>query len=454
MGLSGTVCLGCKQKFHGGILSTTNTSTQIKSKTGKIFYGWWIVSISCVINAFGVGTFFYGFSTFFNPMVAEFGWSRTMMSGVFSLSRLEGGIEGPFVGWLIDKIGARRVLLAGVSLTGLGFILLSQVNSLLSLYLIFGLVLSLGFNLGYIHATTASVSKWFIHKRSRAISILVVGNGIGGALFVPLIAWLIVTYGWRTAAIIIGVVTLLIPVPLSFFIKSTPEEVGLLPDGKPKLSPVASPGQIVEGVKKITESVDDEVNLTVREALKTRAFWIYIGSMMLRNCILGSLVVHQIPHLVDIGIPYQTAAGILGSMILLSIPGRLLIGSLGDWIDKRVLLFILCLMQGVAILILTHATTIFLVYVFVACFGLGYGGMISLSISLRADLFGRKNYATISGISASLVTVSSVLAPIFAGYIYDVFQSYNIAFYTFTVAIVLSGFMFLSIPRTNRVVKQ
>ena len=437
-------------------MSTTDVTNPKKIKSGKIFYGWWIVAFSCVINAFGVGTFFYGFSTFFNPMVAEFGWSRTMMSGVFSLSRLEGGIEGPIVGWLIDRIGAKRVLLVGVSLTGLGFILLSQVNSILSLYLIFGLVLSLGFNLGYIHATTASVSKWFINKRSRAISILVVGNGVGGALFVPLIAWLIVAYGWRTAAIIIGVVTLLVPVPLSLFIKSTPEEVGLRPDGEPKKSPITRPEPLESAVETIDEAVDDadEVNMTVREALRTRAFWTYIGSMMLRNCILGSLVVHQIPHLVDIGIPYQTAAGILGSMILLSIPGRLLIGSLGDWIDKRILLFFLCLLQGVAILILTHATTIFLVYLFVACFGLGYGGMISLSISLRADLFGRKNYATISGISAALVTVSSVLSPIFAGYIYDVTQAYNIAFYTFTVAIVLSGFMFLSIPKTGPKVKK
>jgi MFS family permease len=429
-------------------MSIADTSKEQNTKGGKIFYGWWLVAVSCVINAFGVGTFFYGFSTFFNPMIAEFGWSRTMMSGVFSLSRLEGGIEGPLVGWLIDRIGARRVLLVGVSLTGLGFILLSQVNSIVSLYLIFGLVLSLGFNLGYIHATTASVSKWFIKKRSRAISILVVGNGVGGALFVPLIAWLIVAYGWRNAAIIIGVVTLLVPLPLALFIKSTPEEFGLRPDGEPKKSPVTSSGPIAKSINEIVEP-EEEVNLTVREALKTRAFWIYIGSMMLRNTILGSLVVHQIPHLVDIGITYQTAAGILGSMILLSIPGRLFIGSLGDWIDKRILLFFLCLLQGVAILILIHATTIFLVYLFVVCFGLGYGGMISLSISLRADLFGRKNYATISGISAALVTVSSVLSPIFAGYIFDATQSYDIAFYTFTAAIVMAGFLFLAIPKTG-----
>ncbi|MCP4755858.1 MAG: MFS transporter, partial [Proteobacteria bacterium] len=247
-----------------------------------------------------------------------------------------------------------------------------------------------------------------------------------------------------------GVVTLIVPVPLSMLIKSTPEEAGLLPDGGTKNPRNSLPDQERSVSQPSPDSPDDEGELTVREALKTRAFWTYIGSMMLRNCILGSLVVHQIPHLVDIGIPYQTAAGILGSMILLSIPGRLLIGSLGDWIDKRVLLFVLCLLQAVAILILTHAHTVSLVYLFVVCYGLGYGGMISLSISLRADLFGRKNYATISGISAALVTVSTVSAPIFAGFIYDVTNSYNIAFYTFTVAITLSGFMFLSIPKTTR----
>ena len=155
-------------------------------------------------------------------MSAEFGWSRTVMSGAFSLSRLEGGLEGPIAGWLIDKFGARRMLLIGVAIAGIGFMALWFVNSPLSLYLIFGLFLSLGFNMGYVHATSAAIAKWFVRKRGRAFSFLITGNGVGGAIFVPLIAWLIIQFSWRWAAVIIGLATLAIPLPLSLIIRITP----------------------------------------------------------------------------------------------------------------------------------------------------------------------------------------------------------------------------------------
>jgi MFS family permease len=338
-----------------------------------------------------------------------------------------------------------------VSLTGIGFILLSQVNSPLSLYLIFGLTLSLGFNLGYIHATGASVAKWFIRKRGRALSLLIMGNGVGGAIFVPLIAWLIVQYGWRSTAVIIGVATLVIPLPLSLVIRSTPEEMGLVPDGKnnrPKQFSSGKSWNQSETSQVVTSP--EEVDFTVLEAIKTRAFWTYAASMMLRACILSSIVVHQIPHLTDIGIPYQKASTVLGLMVLMSIPGRFIFGWLGDWFNKRVLLFILSLLQGIGILIFIDAKTIQLLYLFVVVYGVGYGGMIPLTIALRADLFGRKNYATIAGITMTLTMIGTVVSPIFAGYLYDVTLSYNIAFYLFSVMIVLSGILFLLIPSTRK----
>jgi MFS family permease len=432
-------------------LSESSIITRILNKRRQVFYGWWIAITGFVINAFGVGTFFYGFSTFFNPMVAEFGWSRALMSGVFSLSRLEGGIEGPIVGWLIDRFGARRILFIGISLTGIGYVLLSFVNSALSMYLIFGLTLSLGFNLGYTHANTASVAKWFIKKRARAVSILYVGNGIGGAIFVPFIAWLILHYGWRHAAVMIGLGTLLIPLPLSLLIRSTPEEMGLKPDGESRNSPESS--SYKEGGKdhnKLRMNSFDEVELSVREALRTRAFWIYSSALMLRACILSSIVVHQIPHLTDIGIPYLTASKVLGYMVLMSVPSRFIFGYLGDRFDKRKLLFLLCFLQGIGVLIFIHAKTLTLLYLFVLVYGTGYGGIFPLNIALRADLFGRKNYATLAGISMSLTTVATVSAPLVAGYLFDVTRSYTFAFYTFAAMIVLSGIVFLFVPLTTR----
>ncbi|HEY42022.1 MAG TPA: MFS transporter [Dehalococcoidia bacterium] len=428
--------------------------SRLRDRSRRSFYGWRIVAAGFIINAFGVGTFFYGFSTFFNPMIAEFGWSRTLMSGVFSLSRLEGGIEGPIAGWLTDRFGARKMLICGVIIAGFGFMLLRTVNSIVSLYLIFGLVMSIGFNLGFMHATSAAVAKWFVKKRGRALSFLIVGNGVGGAILVPVIAWLITQYDWRVATIILGIATLAIPLPLSFIVRSTPEEMGLQPDGEV----IKHKDTTTELDYSLASSADDalldEVNLTVREALKTRAFWVYAISMILRACILSSIVIHQIPHLTDIGIPYQTASNVLGLMVLMSIPGRFLFGWLGDRFSKRFLLFLSCILQGIGIFIFINASTLPLLYLFVVVYGLGYGGAIPLTVALRADLFGRTNYATIAGITMSLAMIGTVTAPLFAGYLYDTTQSYSLAFYIFIAMIVLSGFFFLMIPPTSQPTRQ
>jgi len=137
-------------------------------------------------------------------------------------------------------------------------------------------------------------------------------------------------------------------------------------------------------------------------------------------------------------------------MVLMSIPGRFLFGWLGDRFNKKVLLFLLCLLQGAGIFIFIHANTLEMLYLFVVIYGLGYGGVIPLTIALRADLFGRRNYATIAGITMPLTMIGTVTAPLFAGYLYDVTQSYSLAFYIFIAMISLSGILFLFLPRPSR----
>lgn len=393
-----------------------------------------------VISAFGAGTVFYGFSTFFNPMIAEFGWSRTAMAGVSSLSRLEGGLEGPIAGWLIDKFGARRILFIGVTIVGIGFIALWWVNSLLSLYLTFAF-LSIGYGLGYNSASQAAVAKWFIRKRGRALAFLMSGNGVGGAIFLPLIAFIITGFGWRWAVVFIGLVTLAIPLPLSLLMKDSPEKMGLKPDGQEDTP---------EGLSAEAESANEEVDFTVREALRTRSFWIFALAMLFRSAILSAIVIHQIPHLVDIGISYQTASAVLGLMVLISIPGRLFFGWLGDRFSKKVLVALLCFLQGIGVFIFIRASTLPLLYLYLVIYGLSYGGVIPLTLALRADLFGRRNFATISGLTMPISMIGTVTAPLIAGYLYDTTKSYSVAFYIFMVMIIISGMLFLVIPRPSK----
>ena len=416
-----------------------------------IFYGWWVVAAGSFIYFLGVGSVFYGFNTFFVPMVNEFGWSRTVASGAYSLSRLEGGIEGPFIGMLIDRFGARRLVFIGVALVGIGYISLAFIQNALGFYLVFGLLISLGFNTGFFHATTTAAANWFIKKRSRILSFITVGGGLGGAVMISLLAMLITQFGWRTAAAVIGCVVLVFGLPAASVIRSRPEDMGLLPDNEPPI-PRTDPAHRLESTKATSSlgTPDDDVDLTVREALRTKAFWTYTAAMMLRGCILSALVVHQIPHLVDVGISYEAAAGCLGLMVFFSVPGRLFFGWMGDIFDKRVLLAVSAVLQAVGILIFINVSQLWMAYIFVAIYGIGYGGAIPLTIALRGQLFGRKIFGTIGGITHAMTAVATIAAPVLAGYVFDVFQSYSVAFYTFLFLILCSGVTFLLIKYPHR----
>ncbi|MDY6842684.1 MAG: MFS transporter [Thermodesulfobacteriota bacterium] len=431
---------------------------KVLSKSTHIFYGWWVVLAGSSIYFLGIGTVFYGFNVFFVPMIKEFGWSRTITAGAYSLSRLEGGLEGPFIGWLIDKFGAQKLIFIGVILVGIGFIALSFIQNALGFYLIFGLLISLGYNTGFYHATTTATANWFIKKRSRALSFITVGGGLGGAVMVSVLALLISHYGWRAASVITGLGMFVLGIPIAFAIKSKPEDVGLLPDNaapEKDSESTQTANSFEEHGTPVSLTTDDEVNYTVKEALQTKAFWSYAFAMMLRSCILSAVVVHQIPHLVDVGISYATAAACLSLMILSSIPGRLIFGWMGDIFDMRRLLFIACILQALGIWIFININALWMAYIFVAIYGFGYGGAIPLTIALRGKLFGRKIFGTIGGITSAMTAVATVASPVLSGYIYDISGSYSIAFYTLMILIFSSGFAFLMIrlpkPKTSPV---
>lgn len=423
--------------------------SQVNAKRKGLFYGWWVVAATTFINAVGVGVYFYGWSPFFKPLIREFGWSRTQVSFISSLSRLEGGIEGPVAGWLIDKFGARKIVLISAVITGASFMALFCVNSFWQLCVIKS-ILATGYNLGFTHGTLAAVAKWFIKKRSQALSYLTTGNGIGGAILVPLLAWMIAQHGWRWTSVIIGVFIWVTVLPVAVFgVRDSAEQMGLLPDG-------VAGGQAKESEQKdkpaeATVSTGAyglaEVNFTWREALRTQAFWVFSIAMFGRAAVLSAIVLHEIPHLTDVGIPEVQAAAVLGLMVLLSIPGRLGFGWLGDRMSKKLLMFITSLLQAGGVFILIRTTNISMAYLFVIVYGLGYGGAIPLSNALRADLFGRESFATIGGMITLITTASGVGGPLVAGYVYDVTQSYILAFTAFAVMISVSGALFLFIKQ-------
>jgi MFS family permease len=424
------------------------------------FYGWWIVFVGATLNAYGAGVNFYGFSVFFSPMREEFGWTYAQTAAAFSLSRLQGGPLGPIVGWFIDRVGTRRMAVIGITITGAGFVSMYAIQSLWMFYIIYGVFISTGFSIGFFHVTNAMAANWFVKKRSRALSYLAVGAGVGGAVLVPLLGLTMGLIGWRLSAVGIGVLMWVVGIPLALTIRHRPEDMGQLPDGEPveAESPAratTSAGAVESAAAELeiareASSPALEEDFTVGEALRTSAFWVFTLALTLRACILSSIVVHQIPRLEDINIDRETASAILGLMILLSLPGRLFFGWLGDILSKRHLLAATCVLQGIGLLIFANATSLVYVFPYLLIYGLGYGGAIPLATAFRADLFGRKAFATISGVMMAVTTVGTVIAPVFAGWVHDVTDSYKIAFYTFTVLILISAVGFLFVPKPER----
>lgn len=402
----------------------------------KLFYGWWIVLAASVGNALQAGTFFYGFSNFFNPLINEFGWSRASLSAVASLSRLEGGVAAPVVGFLVDRFGPRRMMFGGMSLMGLSYILMARIHSFATFTLTF-VFLSLGSSFGTALAFYAAVGNWFIKKRGRAFGLVNVGAGLGGFVLVPSLALLIERFGWRMAATMAGVVLGVVGTSAALAMRHKPEPYGYAPDNEveDEKRETQNPPQIYE-VK--------EADFTAREALGTAAFWLVATSVTLASVAYSATVLHQIPFLVSIGIPAQMAAFALGLMTLVSIPGRFGFGWLADLIAKRWVLAICYGLQALSLFLLSGASQIWEVLPALFLYGPSYGGSIVVRHALRGAYFGRRAFASIQGLMEAITVSGSVLGPIFAGYVFDVTQSYRLAFTAFAFANIAAALIILA----------
>lgn len=404
----------------------------------RIFYGWWIVAAGTFTQFLTGGLYYYGFSTLVLPLEQEFGWSRAAVSGVVSLSRLEGGLTGPVGGYLVDRYGPRLVVLISVILMGLGFIALSQVQSLIVFYAIYIMFVAMGASTGIAMAMPTAVANWFIRKRSRAMGILYAGVGLGGAA-VPVLALLISAYGWRTALILIGVLVIAVFVPLSLVFRQRPEQYGMSPDGE---SPATSATTVAPDEKK---SKDAEIDFTPGQALRTPSFWLISIAFAMRTTASHGVPLHLMPHLQGQGFSTEAAALALGALGVVSVTGRLGFSWLGDFWEKRLVLFGSTMLMSVGLLFLNLPATWTTVALFLLIYAPGYGGAPPLTRAIFGEYYGRKHYGTISGYFALIIIAGTVGGPLFAGYMYDTSKSYTIAFYAFAVANTLgAGLIFLA----------
>ncbi len=424
-------------------------ATPQKVKKSGIFYGYWIVLAGAILSAINTGAYFYGFSAFFKPIADDLGTTRAGLSGILSLARLEGGLIGPVEGWLIDKFGARKVMLLGVPLMGVGFILLSNVSSIFMFTIVFVFCLSLGSALSSFAPTSAAVANWFDRRRSTMFGIMSAGVGMGG-LIVPVVTILIETLGWRTSLVVLGVGIIAIGLPLASVVRHRPEPYGYYPDNEEPVTKTDNPTDQPSGHSEHGQGASD--GLTVKEALKTSAFWYMALTFSLRVGTTSAVALHFVPFLTDIGLDIVMAGFVTGAMAVISVVGRLLFGWLGDFLPKRLVVAAGLASLTLGMVALAFSTNVWHVLFALLLYGPSYGGLATMMSAMRAEYFGRRAFATIAGFMGTVMMLGTLSAPIYAGWIFDVTQSYRIAFLSFAGMTVVAIFLILAakkpVPRT------
>ncbi|MFC2016209.1 MFS transporter [Chloroflexota bacterium] len=394
------------------------------SKKPKVFYGYWIVltAFFCLFLVSGCG--FYAFSLFVRPLQAEFGWGRGGIMAAWTVLFLLSGMAAPFIGRLIDRYGTRKIIAIGAFITGLGFVLLSQMNSLWYLYIGHALIGGGHAAIGPV-PTSTMVSNWFKKRRGLSIGIMSTGVGAGGFVLAPLIGgYLIPNFGWRVSYLALALITwTLIPLAL-LVVRTKPADMGLSPDGI----------EDTETIARAKSSLPASSGLSLKIALATSTFWLIAVSFLAGNFGAVGTVQNQVPHLEDIGFSVAMAATALGAVALGSLFGKFGFGWLCDQIQANYAWGIsLGLMLAGTIILMSMGpeSPLAIVWLYAVVTGLGHGGWLPTMSMIVSTNFGLAAYGTIFGLITLAHGIGGATGPLFGGYMYDLMGSYRWAFIIF-----------------------
>ena len=382
------------------------------NKKPRFFYGYIIVTAS-----FFVMTIIWGavvsFGVFLKPMAAEFGWTRAMTSGAYSMCMFALGLFFIVTGRLNDKFGPRIVVtICGIFL-GLAYLLLSQINALWQLYMLYGVMVAIGLSSGFV-PLTSTVARWFVKRRGLLTGLVASGHGAGGLIGPPVAVWLIASYGWRSSYFIIGVIALVLLTLIAQFLRRDPSQKGLHPYGESEASQ--------EGL------VSEPRGFSPKEAINARQFWVFSAMYFCFGFSFNAILVHIVPHATDLGISDVMAANILAIIGGLNFAGRIGIGSVGDRIGIKPSLIISFVLVSVSLFCLLLTRDLWMFCLIAAIFGFGAGGLAALESPAVAELFGMRAHGSILGLASFAVTTGGAAGTILAGYIFDITDSYYIAF--------------------------
>ena len=408
------------------------------------YYGWVIVGVGFCAQ-FLTGISAQAFSAYLTPLGQEFGWSRAVLAGPRSITQAETALMGPVDGYLVDRFGPRVVLLMGVTLLGLGMVLFGLVQNVWQYYAV-NIVMGLGTSYSGLLIVSAAVNNWFRRKRTIALALTTIGFSMAGIIAVPIVVWIQATLGWRAAAMASGVTVWAIGIPAAMLLRRSPESMGLLPDGDTPEEANAREAALRagDGTTVRVASGGGRLDFTLREAMRSPAFWsIGVGNGV-NALIMSAVIVHLFVHLEQgVGMSRASAALAFTFMNAVNIGGRLVGGYLGDRYAKNLLLSVGMFGTAASLAVLTVASSMGPVLVFAALYGFCWGTRTPLVNSIAGDYFGRASFGKIVGSLQLFFSPLGIGGPVLAGLAADTQGGYTDIFAVFSVLAMSAGVIFL-----------
>jgi MFS family permease len=373
----------------------------------RIYYGWVIVGVVYTANlvAFAINP---TFGLFVTPLEQEFGWSRGTLARSITLGTVFGALLSPMLGSLIDRIGLRMLIGWSGIAASFCFIGLAWVREAWQYNLLLGMAFGLmTTGIGQVMGSVA-VSRWFVRRRGRAMGIVMMGASTGGLLWVSLVTVLIATVGWRLTFVVQGVITaLLIALPVFLLMIDSPESLGVSDQG-------SSTGRDGPG-----SAGADEYHWTIRQAARTRAFWMTLAGVMVGSFSVTGYFAHAVPIMESHGISRAVASAAWATFFFTGIAAKFVWGFVIERVSVRYSLMICLLAEAAGIALLLVAQTPAAVFAWAVCNGLGHGPFLQLLAMVWADYFGRRSLGAIFGTVQPFIVVAGSLGPWAAGALFD-----------------------------------
>ena len=417
------------------------TPKSVIMESSKIFFGWWVLAALFVIYSITNGVILNTLPLFYPELIKEYGWTQDEVTRPAQLLFLLVAIFSPFAGSWMDRLPIKKMMYAGTALIFVGFILFSRITSI-SMLMAAYFVFAIGITLSGIIPSMKIVTNWFVKSRGIAVGILLVGSSIGGAIFNQISGYLILSQGWRTAIISLGVISAVaILFPLFFAVRTSPSSMSLLPDGVKNhdLLPTTSPIDVFSGFK-------------YADLFNSKIFYLLVfvtGAMWF--CIVG-VIQHQALFFKDLETMTQSK-NVLSLFFLCSVLGKVIFGKLSDHFSRRNIMFLaVCnLVIGTIILTFTKTNPDVLLWVYAFVFGIGFSGTFTMIQLLIADYYQGRSYGKVLGLFTMVDTLAGVFGIMTLGILRTKTGSYDQAFLILVIISVLAAICVLFLPRNQRI---